>query len=570
MTIGRCTETGFHCRGEGLDGGLIRHACEWMCTARSRFVQMISLGIAVLSGSCSSLPSCHPTVGEPGRGPKSPELVSYHVIELNADGFLYDLRSGKPKVVITDGRAVQDYLEQTVFKGFRESGKTRMLVFVHGGLNNQQQGMSHFWDDYENILSGNYYPVFVVWPSGWGSTYFEHLFLVRQGLKAESGTEKAFCIATSPFALLADVGRSVTRLPLVIANNSRTDIESVTPARRLSGGAAVLQYQQLVATNYPVSIGDDYSRRSDLFVRGITYWATLPLKYLGASLIDGFGQGAWDDMLRRTQEVYPARVNADVLQHLQNNQTRQGNLQSSPAAASGGPSLRRYFSVRQEMRAQRYAAAGLPIFIEALRQRQEHGTELQEVTLVGHSMGTIILNRVIDDADMQFANIVYMGAACSVADFESTVLPYMRKNPGTQFYNLSLHPVAEDGEINAADVPPRGSLLVWLDNFLTKPVTEQERTLGNWRNLFRSSPTGEPIIRSFYDDLGGADLKGRLHFKAFSVGFGNKDQIRDAGYQWNRQPVPKGIAERCDNPLGHGEFGEMPYWKPEFWWTPPE
>ena len=191
---------------------------------------MISLGIAVLSGSCSSLPSCHPTVGEPGRGTKSPELVSYHVIELNADGFLYDLRSGKPKVVITDGRAVQDYLEQTVFKGFRESGKTRMLVFVHGGLNNQQQGMSHFWDDYENILSGNYYPVFVVWPSGWGSTYFEHLFLVRQGLKAESGTEKAFCIATSPFALLADVGRSVTRLPLVIANNSRTDIESVTPA----------------------------------------------------------------------------------------------------------------------------------------------------------------------------------------------------------------------------------------------------------------------------------------------------------------------------------------------------
>ena len=193
MTIGRCTETGFHCRGEGLDGGLIRHACEWMCTARSRFVQMISLGIAVLSGSCSSLPSCHPTVGEPGRGAKSPELVSYHVIELNADGFLYDLRSGKPKVVITDGRAVQDYLEQTVFKGFRESGKTRiLLVFVHGGLNNQQQGMSHFWDDYENILPWNYYPVFVVWPSGWGSTYFEHLFLVRQGLKAESGTEKAF------------------------------------------------------------------------------------------------------------------------------------------------------------------------------------------------------------------------------------------------------------------------------------------------------------------------------------------------------------------------------------------
>ena len=39
------------------------------------------------------------------------------------------------------------------------------------------------------------------------------------------------------------------------------------------------------------------------------------------------------------------------------------------------------------------------------------------VTLVGHSMGTIILNRVVRDASKEFADIVYLAAACSVEDF---------------------------------------------------------------------------------------------------------------------------------------------------------
>jgi hypothetical protein len=58
----------------------------------------------------------------------------------------------------------------------------------------------------------------------------------------------------------------------------------------------------------------------------------------------------------------------------------------------------------------------------------------------------------------------------------------------------------------------------------------------------------------------------RLHFRAFSVGFGDKQQMRPAKYQWNKRPKAKGLDERCDNPLSHGEFTEMPYWEPGFWW----
>src|SRR5207237_8518833 len=119
-----------------------------------------------------------------------------------------------------------------------------------------------------------------------------------------------------------------------------------------------------------------------------------------------------------------------------------------------------------------------------------------------------------------------------------------------------------------ADVPPRGSLLVWIDNFLSNPVTEQERTMGRWRNLFRSGATGEPVIHRFFAEDGPRNLKSRLHFQAFSVGLGDKQQLRKTTFQWNEHPVRKDACERADNPLSHGEFTDMPYWKPEFWWQP--
>src|SRR5207245_2109420 len=140
----------------------------------------------------------------------------------------------------------------------------------------------------------------------------------------------------------------------------------------------------------PVAVGDDYSLPSDRFVRGVTYWATLPVKYLLASFIDGLGKGAWENMLRRTQEVYPARLEADRVQWIEG--LKQTNAMPSPGRPKAAATIRA-LTTRQERRAERYAAAGLPIFIEALR-RQQSGDPNLEVTLVGHSMGTIILNRV--------------------------------------------------------------------------------------------------------------------------------------------------------------------------------
>ena len=521
----------------------------------------MGLALTLLTG-CASLPRCMPPAPEKTPRAYVKAIESQHVLELNPNGLLYDLRPHQEHQLITGEGEVMSYLQETIWAGFKQSGKTNLLLFIHGGLNDRDLGLQHYLDNYQGIFDRNYYPVFIVWPSGWRDTYLEHLLWVRQGIKMVTVGEKVFSLTTSPLMLFGDVGRGLARLPMVIANNTRSDRETIISARKLDGGSAVRDYQKLVAEGCLAHIEDDYSRVSDRIIRDTSYALTLPVKYFAASLIDGFGKGAWDNMLRRTQIVYPARKDP----------ARRERVIEDIAAAEPSPTnpqnTRR--RTRKAKRERRYAAAGLPAFFEIMEQLQKTDPTLGEITVVGHSMGTIILNRVARDTTINFANIVYLAAACSVEDFSTSVLPYVRQQENTQFYGLSLHPVAEAGEwyLIAGDLVPRGCLLVWTDNFLANPVSEEERTFGRWNNLFRSSATGEPVLRQFYDNAGSTTLKSRLHFRAFSVGFGRRDQLRPVKYQWNENSIPKEIQERCDNPLSHGDFPDLPYWLPDFWWKP--
>ena len=120
-------------------------------------------------------------------------LLSRHVLEVDSQGFLFNLRStDRTRQVIKTREDLTDYLKTNVFAGFQASGKKKLMLFVHGGLNDRKEGMEHFWRDYGEVLRGEYYPVFVVWPSGWKATYVEHLLWVRQGVRADSFNQKAF------------------------------------------------------------------------------------------------------------------------------------------------------------------------------------------------------------------------------------------------------------------------------------------------------------------------------------------------------------------------------------------
>jgi hypothetical protein len=142
-------------------------------------------------------------------------------------------------------------------------------------------------------------------------------------------------------------------------------------------------------------------------------------------------------------------------------------------------------------------------------------------------MGAIIANDVIElYPDLPVRNLVYMGAACSVKQAQAAVVPFLAANPQTEFFNLTLHPVAEADEIEGWDLPSRGSLLEWVDNWYTSPSHPVDRRLGKWVNAMES-------IHLFRD----------VRERVFVKGFGVEGDLL---------------------PQKHGDFGDCPFWKAEF------
>ena len=157
------------------------------------------------------------------------------------------------------------------------------------------------------------------------------------------------------------------------------------------------------------------------------------------------------------------------------------------------------------------------------------------ITLIGHSMGTIVANEmVLTHPNLCYSNIVYMGAACNVSDFANAVIPCLERDTNAHFYNLTLHPIAEarEAQWNYLDLTPRGSLLEWIDNFLSNPRTVPERTLGKWDN---------------------SDFHHRAH----------PDECRRAG---PHQGVCRGAAGQISRQSdGAWRFQREPFWNADFW-----
>src|SRR5262249_46576749 len=96
------------------------------------------------------------------------------------------------------------------------------------------------------------------------------------------------------------------------------------------------------------------------------------------------------------------------------------------------------------------------------------------ITVIGHSMGEIVLNELMENfPDLPYQNIVYMAAAGSIRDFKAMTEPVLRRPrcPDLKFYNLSLHPKAEERDLEEFGFAPIGSLLMWIDDIFETPVT---------------------------------------------------------------------------------------------------
>ncbi|MDP1931756.1 MAG: hypothetical protein Q8L60_09890 [Gammaproteobacteria bacterium] len=414
----------------------------------------------------------------------------------------------------------------------------KLLVYVHGGLNSFNDSDRRVIDKkipYKimNDSENWHYPIFVSWDSSAAPTWFEHTFHVREGRKVG----KAIGWPTAPFMIASDMLRSVGRYPATAyfqITNEKDRLASAQIPGWLSQAwvSSILRFCDDLVTeraidqnlsgcttsnlkdksglDYKVNanLSNFYSDSSGMVWRGTQSAVTFPLRYTVGSLWhSGISATAWDNMKRRTQNIF-----------------------NPPWYFDG----RRPPGIR--------GAEFFQALLDWVDKRKSTHPEVKyEITLVGHSMGTIAINSVLDSQQARWAtsgalkNIVYMAAAANIADSLNALGPVLSsasaaENP-INFYNLTLNRVAEVSEMHFSGVVPLGSLLVSIDHHHELPEHPLQRTLGSEINVLSSIDVIDRRLRGSTGDL---------VFKAF---------------------------DRCEEaePRSHGEFGDLEFWNPVVW-----
>lgn len=422
----------------------------------------------------------------------------------------------------TPGReSYDDYLTR-VFTRLRQhsdqknAGKRKVLIFVHGGLNSQRKSISRA-ERLSAIISHEPdpdYPIFINWDSSFFSGYYDHLFHIRQGTYYSSLHPYAWGLA--PFYFLADTGRGILRAPSIwFSELAKSEPEEWLRSNVYSGitrpfGSEIEDNYRRVSDELREAYAGDPNGETMPILEGadkqkfwpegllsnLTWIITLPTKLISAPFIEAYGESSWRMNQRRTRVLYQSNTEfAD----------EAGGQYTPPA---GG------LAQFMERLAREYYAENAPDVPEDKKKRWE-------VTLVGHSMGAIILNEAIRrfgvttiqdsggkrvEVMLPFNRIVYLGAASSIRDYEDSVFPYLKKNQEARFYHLVLHEEAEERETAGFDLALRGSILIWLDDFMNDPETPLDRTLGSYFNLMLAAHDTPDTLRR------------RISIKAFGAG----------------------------------------------------
>jgi hypothetical protein len=517
-----------------------------------------------------------------------------HVIAVDGQGVPHDPHTpGGQALCIEQFRGQVAHLFRNMRAFHEDKPDRKVLIFVHGGLNNPASSLAAADEQIERVMDAGYYPIFLNWDSDLFSTYGEHATRITQG-RTDDGLGRKIL---SPLYIFADIGRALTRVPIVWSNQVGTDLAAAgadiaaLKARESTSSKAIQgSTERWVNTRQGKAIGEvfqklrdrqdqdshrlDGSPRSQLRVYigpdldvdarhlaqlEVKYILTSPTKFGLSWLIDGLGTPAWENMSRRTLMAFDGQAGGS-----------SGEVDSR-ADEQLNPSRAMPKELRSDRAVNFKTTGALSIFREELlRVTSLHSSSqpthpdpnAYHITLVGHSMGTMVLNEwvrrdVLEQRNQLYVNIVYMAAACSVRDFGRSVVPYLLQHSpkpdshdpsvkmGAQFYNLMLHPLADLRERERAmDLPPRGSLLVWLDDFLADPRTPLDRTLGRWDNII---PATEVIPRG---------ARGQVSLKSFALA-PYDDTSRKHGMPYY-------------GPQAHGQFRDAPFWCPEFWYSESE
>jgi hypothetical protein len=480
-----------------------------------------------------------------------------------------------------------------------KASRRRITLFIHGGLNNLDDAIKRAEEMLLNVenpeLPTNTYPIFVCWPSGLGSAYWQHLAHVRNAVpvKKESRAVRLVNYSAIPIYISSDLAASVARLPRVLTDLVRVLRKTENPytfgdvvdgrARYYGLRYVRYRYNAIAATNTPTF--DEWVRQLEPFERkDLTNLCTKLNKRLGredslSEMVDYFAgtlasdwteiqksgllygppevttgayqTTAWDKANRAGLSVLLSPTKIGIAGALSATGVESWNMmwRRVEAMYNHEASFRPAFAVPGEdhsyeetnldLRNSLSPGVGaMAVFFRALEDWQSNRALENPVDVFGHSMGCIVLNRAVQYfPKVRLHHIVYMAAACSVKDFALSVIPYLQTPAArdARFYNLCLNPRAEERERSASDIVPRGSLLVWIDTFLQRPSAFEDRVFGHFENALLGS------------HMFPASVQQRIHITAFPAGSPKKEH---------------------GNLQTHGSFTHYAFWESDFYQQP--
>lgn len=405
-----------------------------------------------------------------------------------------------PYVGVPLGRAAGERQLAALMEAVRRSPHDTILIYLHGGRISYDKGYARVAQRGRALDSAGYYPIFVNWNSSSGSNLWWHVFRMRQG--QDWGPWRG--TLSAPFVIAGGLGRAISRAPLTtlhqfadycrslggtarghlrgeVRESRFCPVPGVDDVRRrqaaLEGedGAGDEADSLTVEPALAIGIGSHDNGWTMGTVRVASGLLTLPAKLVLAPIADGFGAGTMSEMRRRATSMIHARREFTAHPELRTEyQSPQGILHALVD------------SLHQLMGASRHDS--LPP--ERRRSRA--------LIVVGHSMGTLVIDQILEHfPDLEVSRIIYLAPATTVAELEAGVVRYLERNPRTTYYHGMLHPYADAGEWQPGmlDLVPRGSLLEWMDDYLTAPDTPLDRVSGKWSNLVLATHIFSPAVR---------------------------------------------------------------------------
>ena len=375
-----------------------------------------------------------------------------------------------------------------------------ITFFIHGGMNTKDSLGIRTEKTIPKMLCDGTYPIFIAWDSELLNNYWDHLALIRQGEVQPTAGKLSF-----PYFLFKDLLASVIEIPESFYYSGERFIEVLRQYESFQEQSANNAFLHLKAnTSFRL-----YNSNDDTGIEAFDNLTIInPVKLITTPIISQGGKGAWQSMKRRTNVIF----------FCGNTYYNYNSDTGANGEVCGGP----FIDLPR-------GSTASTLFFDKFKNSL--ASEKFTINLIGHSMGAIVANHLLTlYPTLKFDNIIHLASAASVKEVGDSLNPYLHKNPDSKFYALSINPYNDLNESNYLDFVPRGSLLVWLDNFFINPDDFRDLTSGFWFNMVRSVETIFP----------NKEIQKRVHLVQFGIDDGKP-------------------------PSTHGSFDDYQFWLPDFW-----